>query len=231
MAKACLLGVDIGTYSSKGALVDASTGAVVATHIVEHGLSMPKSGWVEHDPDQIWWGEFVTICREIIAQSDIPPKKIIGVGVSGIGPCVLPIDEHGTPLRPGILYGIDTRASNEITWLENALGKEKIFQEGATHLSSSSIGPKILWLKNHEPHIFRQARWFLTSHSYIVFKLTGYPVVDKYTACSYSPLIDVEKVRWLEEVGELITSIEHLPNMLWSCEVAGHVTGEAGLHH
>jgi len=63
MSKSFLLGVDIGTYSSKGVLVEAETGAVVADHIIEHALSMPKPGWVEHDAEQTWWGEFVSICR------------------------------------------------------------------------------------------------------------------------------------------------------------------------
>jgi ribulose kinase len=93
MAKAYLLGVDIGTYSSKGVLVDAETGNVAAAHVIEHGLSMPKPGWAEHDSEQVWWGEFVTICRDLIAMSGIDPRLIQSVGVSGIGPCVLPIDD------------------------------------------------------------------------------------------------------------------------------------------
>ncbi|MDP2964822.1 MAG: FGGY-family carbohydrate kinase [Pelolinea sp.] len=227
MVKAYLLGVDIGTYSSKGVLVDAETGDVVAAHVIEHGLSMPKPGWVEHDPDQIWWGEFVSICRELLAESGIDPKHIKGVGVSGIGPCVLPIDAQGNALRQGILYGIDTRAFDEIEQLEKALGREKIFQLSASHLSSSASGPKILWIKNNEPQVFAKARWFLTSHSYIIYKLTGEAVVDKYSACAFAPLMDVEKIRWLEGMGELITPVESLPNMLWSCDVAGYVTAQA----
>lgn len=227
MAKAYLLGVDIGTYSSKGVLVDAETGIVAAAHVVEHGLSMPNLGWVEHDPDQIWWGEFVSISHELLLESGIEPNHIKGVGVSGIGPCVLPIDENGNALRQGILYGIDTRASDEIEQLEKALGREKIFKLSAAHLSSSASGPKILWIKNHEPHVFAKARWFVTSHSYIIFKLTNQAVVDKYSACAFAPLIDVEKICWLEGMGELITPAESLPKMLWSCDVAGYVTAQA----
>ena len=227
MARTYLLGVDIGTYSSKGVLVDAEIGDVAASHVIEHGLSMPKPGWVEHDPDQIWWGEFVSICQALLAGSEIAPERIKGVGVSGIGPCVLPVDEHGNALRQGILYGIDTRASNEIEELENVLDGEKIFQLSATHLSSSAAGPKILWIKNHEPQVFHQARWFLTSHSYIVLKLTDQPVVDKYSACAFAPLMDVEKIRWLDGFDDLITPVKTLPTMLWSCEVAGYVTAQA----
>ena len=147
MAKSYLLGVDIGTYSSKGVLVEADTGGIASEHSIEHTLSMPKLGWMEHDPDQTWWGEFVSICREVLAKSGIQPESIKGVGVSGIGPCVLPVDVSGNPLRQAILYGIDTRASEEITFLEKKLGRQDIFKHSATHLSSSANGPKILWVK------------------------------------------------------------------------------------
>jgi xylulokinase len=57
--------------------------------------------------------------------------------------------------------------------------------------------------------------------------LTSEAVVDKYSACAFAPLIDVEKIRWLDGMGELITPVESLPKMLWSCDVAGCVTAQA----
>ncbi len=227
MAKSYLLGVDIGTYSSKGVLVESDTGVVISEHVVEHALSIPKPGWVEHDPDQTWWGEFISICREVLEKSGIRAEQIAGVGVSGIGPCVLPIDAAGNSLRQAILYGIDTRASNEITYLEKELGGENIFKHSATHLSSSSNGPKILWIKNHEPEVYSKTRWFLTSQSFIVFKLTGRAVMDHYTACTYAPLLDAENFRWREDMEDLIVSIDKLPDTTWSYEIAGHVTAFA----
>lgn len=224
-----LLGVDIGTYSSKGVLVAAHTGDVVAEHSVEHTLSMPYPGWVEHDPDRTWWGEFVSICRTVIANAGIDPKHIQGVGVSGIGPCVLPVDEAGQPLRQAILYGIDTRASREIAQLEEALGRDEIFEHSATHLSSSANGPKIVWIKDHEPEVYAKARWFLTSQSFIVFKLTGNAVMDHYTACTYAPLLDVAARQWRAGMEDLIVPTRNLPTMSWSSEIAGSVTRRASL--
>ena len=227
MATSYLLGVDIGTYSSKGVLVDAENGSVVCEHAIEHTLSMPRPGWVEHDPDKTWWGEFVSICRALLSGSACQPGQIKAVGVSGIGPCVLPVDASGSPLRQAILYGIDTRASEEIAFLEKSLGREDIFRHSATHLSASANGPKILWIKNHEPEVYARARWFLSSQPFIVLKLTGRAVMDKYTACTYAPLIDVEKMQWREGMDDLIAPIETLPDMAWSSEIAGYVTAEA----
>ncbi len=227
MSQAYLLGVDIGTYSSKGVLVEAATGKVVALHEIEHDLSMPQPGWVEHDADQVWWGEFITICQILLSSTGINPGKIQGIGASGIGPCVLPVDKDGNPLRPGILYGIDTRSQQEISILEQELGKENISQLSGSNLDSSATGPKILWLKRHEPEVYDNARWFLTSQSYIVFKLTGRATVDVYSSCSYGPLIDIEKIRWVDQEVAGINPYPHLPELLWTCDVAGKVTAEA----
>lgn len=227
MSERYLLGVDIGTYSSKGVLVSVKDGRVVASHVIEHDLSMPKPGWVEHDADEIWWGEFVQICRKIIAITNIDAADILGVGVSGIGICALPVDEGGKPLRPGILYGIDTRSQAEVKQYEDELGREKIFQLTGSELSSSSSGPKILWIKNNEPEIYEKAKWFFTSHSYIVFKLTDQATVDIYSACTYAPLMDIEEIRWLDQEMAGINPRSKLPNLFWSCDVVGGVTSQA----
>jgi len=174
-----------------------------------------------------WWVEFVNICKQLIESSEISPDQIKGIGISGIGICVLPIDNRGKPLRPAILYGIDTRATKEIAELEEKLGREEIFRLGATHLSSSASGPKILWLKNNEPDVFEKARWFLNSHSYIVYRLTHKATVDIYTACGYAPLMDVENRTWSAAAADCIVPIQKLPELAWSSDVVGNVTAEA----
>ncbi len=186
MADLYLLGVDIGTYSSKGVLVKPD-GSVVASHVVPHGMANPKPGYFEHDAEEVWWHDFVEITRNLLNKSGIKPGEVAGIGISAIGSCVLPIDEEGKPLRPAILYGIDTRATKEIQHLERKLWKEYIFQTSGAHLTSQASGPKILWIRNNEPDVFHSARWFLTSQSYLVYKLTGQPSIDIYTASGFVP--------------------------------------------
>lgn len=105
-----LLGVDIGTASSKGVLASPD-GEVVATAERPHDLSLPQPGWAEHDAEEVWWNDFVSICRELVSQAD---GDIASVCASGIGACLLPADKDGNSLRPAILYGIDSRAEQEI---------------------------------------------------------------------------------------------------------------------
>jgi xylulokinase len=226
MKEKYLLGVDIGTYSSKGVLV-RSDGQVIADHIVQHGIDMPQSGHFEHDADRVWWKDFTEIVQALFDISGAKPEQVLAVGTSGIGSCVLPIDEHGRPLRPAILYGIDTRAAEEIESLEQALGREEIFRISAAHLSSQASGPKILWIRNNEPSVYEATRWFLTSQAYLVYRLTGLASIDIYTAGGYSPLFDVHNLCWHEEAARHITSTERLPKTYWSCDIVGTVNADA----
>ncbi|HAX98889.1 MAG TPA: carbohydrate kinase [Candidatus Atribacteria bacterium] len=226
MAKGYLLGVDIGTYSSKGVLVQED-GKIIAQQVVPHGMDMPKPGYFEHDADRVWWHDFVEIVKNLLSLSGIDPKQILGIGTSAIGSCVLPVDELGRPLRPAILYGIDTRTTQEIEYLEKTLGREEIFRHSGMHLSSQASGPKIMWIKNHEPEVFQKTRWFLTSQAYLVYRLTGEATIDIYTANGYAPLFDVHNLGWREEIASYITPIDRLPKAFWSCEIAGRVTEQA----
>lgn len=222
-----LLGVDIGTYSSTGVLVEADSGMTVAEHVIEHSLELPHPGWAEHDADGVWWDEFVSICHVLLADSGVKSDQVKCVGTSGLGACVLPIDAAGKPLRKAILYGIDTRALPEIEELERVFTPEKIFQISGMHLSAQSTGPKILWIKNHEPQVHHKTRYFLTSQGYLVYRLTGKATLDILTAADYTPMFNTRLNSWHPETTPYITSVDKLPFPTWSCNIAGGVTETA----
>lgn len=221
-----LLGIDIGTYESKGVLATTS-GQVAGSAAVGHDLSLPHPGQVEHDAEGVWWHDFVALCRQLLSESELDPGQILAVGVSAIAPCVLPIDRAGRPLRPAILYGIDTRASAEVAELEHQLGRETILSRCAAYLSSQAAGPKILWLRRHEPEVWAKTETILTGSGYLVFKLTGERTIDIYTANAYAPLFDVRTRSWSAEMAQPVTPLHKLPRPAWSGEVVGRVTSAA----
>ncbi|MBC7098265.1 FGGY-family carbohydrate kinase [Candidatus Bipolaricaulota bacterium] len=223
---AYFLGIDIGTYESKGCLVDENL-RVVRTAVARHGLSVPRPGWAEHDAEGIWWKDFVTLSQELL--SEPKTRDLVAVGCSAIAPTMLPVDAEGRPLRPAILYGIDTRAHKEIQELEDALGKDWIEKRCWNELSSQSVGPKILWFKKNEPQLFRKTWKVMTATTYLVFKLTGQVVVDFYTACAFTPLLDLNELRWNDELGSILAPPHMLPDLRWTAEVAGKVTREAAV--
>lgn len=218
-----LLGVDIGTYSSKGVLVQPD-GKILKSHVVQHKMDMPHPGWAEQDADKVWWTDFVAVCQALLDGFPYSGDDVGAVACSAIGPCLLPLDAHDKPLRPGILYGVDTRASEEIDALNQILGEENIFKFSGMALSSQAIGPKILWLKNNEPDIWSQVSHITTASSYLVLRLTGEKVIDRHTASHYMPLMNIQTLEWSEQFAEHIVTLDKLPNLGWSDEQAGTVS-------
>jgi xylulokinase len=224
--KELLLGIDIGTYESKGVL-STFDGKVIANASIGHQLSIPHPGWAEHDAESIWWHDFVTLCRQLLAAPGVHASQVSSVGVSAIAPCVLPIDKDGRPLRPAILYGVDTRSKKEIAELEQIFGRETIFTKTGLNLSTHAAGPKILWIRNHEPQVWEETAMILTATGYLVYRLTGEQVVDIYTASAYAPIFNTQDGVWDPDMAKPITPLEKLPRLLWSMEVAGGITPEA----
>ena len=220
-----LLGIDIGTYSAKGVLCSPA-GEVVAEAVIDHDLSLPRPGWAEHDADGVWWAGFVGLCQKLLGDR-YTGDDVAAVAVSAIGSCLLPVDAAGRPLRPGILYGIDTRASEEIAWLDEHFGPDPMFDLGGMALTSQAIGPKILWLKRHEPDVYAAATTFMTASSYLVLRLTGERVMDVHSASYYNPLFDLRQTRWDNRFAGPIVELDRLPRLLWSTEIAGEVTANA----
>lgn len=217
-----LLGIDIGTYNSKGILCRPD-GVVVAEARRHHQLSVPHPGQAEHDADTIWWAEFADIARELM--SSVPAgDRLTGVASSAIGPCLLPVDDQDRPMRPGILYGVDVRAAAQIEQLESRYGREALVHLGGMRLTSQAIGPKLLWLHQLEPETWRRAARFHTASSYLTLRLTGRHVIDRHTASHFNPLIDAVSLEWDDRFGSDISPVERLPELAWSDEVVGVVT-------
>lgn len=220
------LGIDIGTFESKGVLADHA-GRIVATASTPHEMIVPQPGWAEHRPEQDWWGDFVAITRALLTDSGVDPVQISAVAASAIGPCMLPVDAQGAPLMNGVLYGVDTRAQAEIDQLNAAIGEDTILERCGNALTSQAVGPKILWLKNARPGLYEQTAGILTSTSYIVWKLTGETVIDHYTAANFAPLYDVTRLGWADDLAPDILPLDKLPKLLWSTEIAGRITANA----
>ncbi len=217
-----LLGIDVGTYSSKGVLVDAN-GAVVKTAVVEHEMSVPHPGWAEQDADLVWWGDVVKICRQLLNCDPYHGTDVAAVAVSAIGPCMLPLDSRDHPLRPGLLYGVDARASQQIDALNLKWGEQTIYNFSGMALTSQAVGPKILWLRQNEPDTWKQTAHITTASSYLILRLTGEKVIDRHTASHYMPLMDIQSLEWSERFADGLVSNSSLPRLAWSDELAGRI--------
>jgi len=217
-----LLGVDVGTYSSKGVLVEPD-GTVLRTHVVDHEMAIPHPGWAEQDADAVWWGDVVKICHALLDGQPYGGEDVGGVALSAIGPCMLPLDAKGRPLRPGILYGVDTRAAKEIESLTHTLGEDTVYDFSGMVFTSQAVGPKILWMKNNEPELWKKVDHITTASSYLIYRLTGEKAIDRHTASHYMPLMDIHRLEWSNRFAEGLVGADKLPRLGWSDELAGRV--------
>jgi xylulokinase len=219
-----LLGIDIGTSSSKGVLA-SPRGSVVAQTERPHELSVPSPGRAEHDAEKVWWSDFCSICAELLPQAG--SRVVAGLCVSGIGPCLLPLGADGRPLRPAILYGIDARAGEEIDELTERFGASEILVRGGSPLTSQAVGPKLLWLRRMEPRVWDRTRRFAMASSFVVLRLTGEYVLDHHSASQCDPLYDLDSNEWVLDWAEEVAPGLELPRLAWPGECVGRVTPRA----
>jgi xylulokinase len=220
------LGIDIGTFESKGVLVDAE-GAIVAAAAKPHKMIVPRPGFAEHRAREDWWDDFTHLSRKLLADSRVPAGEVKAVGASAIGPCMLPVDAKGEPLMNAVLYGVDTRAAREIEELTLRIGEDALLDRCGNALTSQSVGPKILWLKRNGPDIFARTHKILTSTSFLVHRLTDAYVIDHYTAANFSPLYLAEEREWSEVLATDIIGLDRLPDLAWTTDIVGEVTAKA----
>jgi xylulokinase len=225
------MGIDVGTYESKGALIDENC-RIIADYAVKHELENPKPNHFEHDAEKVWWGDLCQISHALIERAGIKNSEIACIGSSALGADCLPVDENCRPLRKAILYGIDSRAEKEMAYLADYYGSEKVNQIYGRPLCSSDVAPKILWIKNNEPEVYKRTAKFLTSTSYLTAKLTGNYVIDKFLINTFAPAY-----RQDGSIDENACSLFCRPDQLAKCrgttEIVGEVTakaaGETGL--
>ncbi|KQY09950.1 sugar kinase [Mycobacterium sp. Root135] len=220
-----LLGIDMGTGSTKGVLVDTA-GVVLASATITHSMSLPRPGWAEVDAEATWWREVCEISNRLVREMP-SGSSLAAMCVSGVGPCLVLCDDDLNPLRPAILYGIDTRATAEIQALTEEFGADEILQRAGTLLSSQAVGPKLEWVRRHEPEVFGRATGWYGSNSYIAAKLTGEYAIDHHTASQCDPLYATSAFEWNVEWATRICGHLPLPRLVWPHEVVGRVQGDA----
>ena len=213
------LGIDIGTGSSKGVLTDHE-GTVLREARRDHTTSNPRPGWFEHDAQEVWWGDVVALSRELLDGTDGP---VSAVCVSGIGPAVVVTGDDDEPLRPAILYGIDTRCARQAEALNASIGEDSLIERVGNVLSTQSLGPKLQWIADEEPETWRRARRMYSAPAWVVRRLTGEYTLDRYSASTSDPVYDLTRRDWWEQGWQPYDQLER-PRLAWPAEIVGEVS-------
>lgn len=217
-----VLVIDLGTSCCKAAILDEK-GNIIIKHRREYDIIFPEEGWAEQDPDQVW-----KMVKEVIAHVTRKikyPENIKGIGLSLQGEAVIPVDKDGNPLYRTIL-GMDTRCIEENKYLKELFGEEYLYNRTGMPIHTVNTLPKILWLKNNKPSIFKKTWKFVLYEGFLSMKLCGEPVVDACLA-SRTQMYDINKKEWSEEIASKTgIEIEKLSRIVEPGEIIGEVKKE-----
>jgi len=185
------------------------------------------TGWASDvdDADATWWEDLKALVPKVSAT--VPADRILAIGISGIGPCALLADSDGRPLRPAILYGIDTRAGDEIEELTASLGADQVLERTGNQLTTQAVAPKLLWVARHAAEAWQKARRWYCASNYLVGRLTGEYVIDHYSASTSDPLYDLTAKDWWPEAWLASGPTLDRPRLAWPGEVVGDVSPSA----
>ncbi|NPV54692.1 MAG: FGGY-family carbohydrate kinase [Firmicutes bacterium] len=219
-----LLGIDIGTSSTKVGVFDSS-GKLFASASNSYPTYREGPLRAEQDPRD-WWQAAVRGIRSVL--QSVEPREIAGIGIAGQSWAALPVDSQGRPLRRAMIW-LDRRAETECEEIREKVGEEKVLRVSGNRIDPAFCIPKILWLKRNEPEVFRNAFKFLQSNSFIVKKLSGafsQDISQGYGVYGF----DMARAEWSGEILEELGLEPGLfPELFPPSAVVGEVTREASL--
>jgi xylulokinase len=219
-----LMGVDIGTSSTRVLLIDYN-GHIVAIGQKEYSFDIPFEGWAEQNPED-WW-EAVKYCtHDILKKTSIKKEEIKGIGFSGQMHGLVPLDENKKVVRKAILW-CDQRSKKEVIEIVKKIGKEKLGEITHSPTATGFLLPSLLWMKNNENNLFSSIKHVFLPKDYIRFKMTDLIASDITDAAS-TTAFDCNTNTWSKEIIEglnIPTSI--FPKIGIPETVAGTLTEKA----
>ncbi len=189
-----LMGIDVGTTGCKVVAFDHS-GVVLAQASREYPLLSPQPGWYELDPEQVW--SFVCDClREVNAQLRHDPATALAL--SSQGEAMIPVTRDGKVLANSPVSS-DRRNLSQTAAMEAALGKEHIYAITGQPMGSIYTLPKVLWWRDHLPHLLEDCWKILCYVDFVAFKLGAQAAID-YSMAARTLAFDVHALDWSDEL-------------------------------
>lgn len=174
-----LIGIDVGTQSLRSCLFDIN-GNLIDKYIEHYQTNTPHSGWVEQNPED-WLKALMTTVSSLIINNDIPPQKIKALSYACTSCTVVLMDEDGKSIRPAIMW-LDERAWKQAEKVTKT--NHSVLQYSGGEESPQWMLPKIMWLKENEPHVYKQAKYIVEQTDFFTYHLTGKLSISKSNAAA-----------------------------------------------
>lgn len=216
-------GIDCGTQSTKIVIYDSQSHKIIASSSASHQLHSDNDGTMEQHPD--WW---INALRDCFSQIESKIKsQIKAIGVSGQQHGFVALGKNDEVLCNAKLW-CDTTTVKECEQIISAFGgKEKLLQEVGNSIIPAYTLPKILWLKNQQPELYKQLTTILLPHDYINFYLTGNKVME-FGDASGTGILDIKNKTWSQKILKCVDSQKNLlaclPPLIRADQMAGYVT-------
>jgi xylulokinase len=212
------VGIDTSTTATKVLLMDES-GKVLGVASNEYPYETPQPLWSEQDP-ALWWHATVESIRQVLAKTGVEAAAVKGIGLTGQMHGLVLLDENGEVLRPAILWN-DQRTGPQCDAIRLKLGRERLIQITGNDALTGFTAPKILWLQECEPEIWKRACHILLPKDYVRYKLTGDFASDRAGGAG-TILFDLAKRDWSPEMlAALDIPAEYLPKTYEGTDVTG----------
>ncbi|ULL15267.1 gluconokinase [Paenibacillus sp. H1-7] len=195
MSTKYMIGVDIGTTSTKSVLFETS-GVLKASHGIEYPLYSPKPAIAEQDPDEIFQAVVATI-RQVVANSGVDPSNILCVSFSSAMHSVIAVDAQGTPLTKCITWA-DNRSAGWTERIKQEMNGHHIYLRTGTPIHPMSPLSKLTWLRHEQQELFDKTSKFISIKEYVFYRLFNQYVID-YSIASATGMFHLEKLAWDEE--------------------------------
>lgn len=187
-----LLGLDMGTSSCKAAIFDES-GVMLARASKKYSAYVPRPGWCEMDPEAFYEAA-VNAIREV---SSLAAEPVQAISISSHGETFIPVDHDYIPVGPAVMNS-DNRALEEVRYLDDRIGKERIFSITGDILHPMYSLPKIMWYISHSEMGEKTAR-YLSVGDYVLSCFGLIPVTD-YSSASRTLAFDVKMRKWSDDM-------------------------------
>lgn len=196
------LGLDIGTTSTIGILIRLP-GEVVGIVSKPVTFSAPKAGWAEEDPQE-WWENVCAIVQDFAGRG-IDLSSIDGIGVTGMLPAVVLLDDEGRLIRPSIQQS-DGRCGAEVEDLRAEVDPDWFFRKAGNGINQQLVTAKLRWIERHEPENFSRIATVFGSYDYINWRLTGRRAIEQNWALE-AGFVDLAT----EAISDELVALAHIP--------------------
>jgi len=219
------MGVDVGTGGTRALLIDAGGREIAAVTALHEEMRMTQPLWAEQRPED-WAQAAVQAIRGVLGKAGASGDDVRGVGMSGQMHGLVVLDGDNAVIRPALIW-CDQRSQPQVDFINAKLGKDKVLEYTANPMLTGFTLPKLLWVRDHEPHKFERIRKLLLPKDYVRFTLTG-EFASEVSDASGTAMFDVIRRRWSFEVMDgLGLDRDILPACYESAEISSVISTEA----